>query len=221
MELWQRLGLLPGVICAVGSGGKTTLLHRLARELPGTVIFCTTTKIFPSARLPVLCGADEAQLTALLRRSRAVCIGTPTEEGKLSTPRLPFDALRRIADYVLVEADGSRGLPLKAHRPNEPVLPEHADRVLNLVGALGLGRPVCEAAHCPERYTELSGLGLSDPVTPEAAAAVLRYEGLGDTVIVNQAELPEPMQLARALAAHLSCPVFAGSVRDGALIPLK
>ena len=48
----RLLKIRPGVIAMIGSGGKTTLAHRLAAALPGRVIFCTTTRIFPSDTLP-------------------------------------------------------------------------------------------------------------------------------------------------------------------------
>jgi len=220
MEMWRRLGLAPGVICAIGSGGKTSLLLRLAQTLPGTVIFCTTTKIFPPADMPVLCEADAAQLTAVLGRSRAVCVGTPTEEGKLTLPRLPLRELRRLADFVLVEGDGSRQLPLKAHGPGEPVIPNETDRLLTLVGASGFGRPIRAAAHRPERFALLASAGQDDEATPARVAAVLRAEGLGGTLVVNQADTPERLRLAAELAALLGKSGFAGEVRRDELTEL-
>lgn len=217
MELWELLQIRPGIVCAVGGGGKTTLLHRLAASLPGRVIFCTTTKIFPSAQMPVLCQADASQIASLLLRQRAVCIGTPTEEGKLAAPRLSFSALRQLADYILVEADGSKNLPMKAHLEGEPVIPPGAERVLLVVGSSGFGKPIREAAHRPERYAELAGATLDDELTPQRAAAVIRKEGFGDTVIVNQAAAPEQILQARELASCLSVPVFAGEVREDQL----
>lgn len=36
MDFPKLLGLRPGVTAVIGSGGKTSLLRRLAEELPGT-----------------------------------------------------------------------------------------------------------------------------------------------------------------------------------------
>ena len=46
-----------------------------------------------------------------------LCVATLHATGKLTTPNISFKELIRLADYVLVEADGSRHLPLKY--PNE------------------------------------------------------------------------------------------------------
>ena len=54
MDFPKLLGLRPGVTAVIGSGGKTSLLRRLAEELPGTVLLCTTTHIRPFEEYPLL-----------------------------------------------------------------------------------------------------------------------------------------------------------------------
>ncbi len=220
MMLWEQLQLKPGLICLTGSGGKTTLAHLLASTLPARTIFCTSTKIYPSPTLPLYTGQYASELDALLVTHRAVCTGAPTSEGKLSAPPLPFPLLRTLADYVLVEADGSKGLPLKAHLPYEPVLPEGTDRTLLVVGASGFGKPVAQAAHRPARFAALSGLRPEDPATPQAVAAVLRKEGGFDTVLVNQVQSKAQLLQASVLEELLEVPVYAGEARKGLFLPL-
>ena len=100
----------------IGSGGKTSLLAVLAHELPGTVVLTTTTHILPFPDVPLVASADVDDVQAALAESRVVCAGSQAEKnGKLVTPELDIDALASLADYVLVEADGARRLPLKAH----------------------------------------------------------------------------------------------------------
>lgn len=66
MELWELLGVRPGVTALIGGGGKTTAMYALARELTkrGTVICTTTTHIAPPVHLPVLDCGTEAALAA-------------------------------------------------------------------------------------------------------------------------------------------------------------
>ena len=118
-------------------------------------------------------------------------------------------------DYVLVEADGSAQRPLKAHAPHEPVIPEEANQTICVVGASGFGRPVSEAAHRPERYAHLAGIGVGEAVTVQAAAAVLKAEGLHQRIFVNQVETLSELVDAKALSALLECPVLAGSLQRG------
>lgn len=97
---------------------------------------------------------------------------------QIRPPEQSWAELCALADYVLVEADGSRGLPLKAHLSHEPVLPQEAGQVIAVLGLTGLGRPIAEAAHRPERYAGLAGCAPEDIATPERAARVLEAEAL-------------------------------------------
>lgn len=215
MELNELLSIRPGLTAIIGSGGKTTAMYTLAGELTrrGRVICCTTTHILPPQRLPVLAAPTAQTLAEALERSRCLCVGTPSEGGKLSAPALPMAELTALADYVLVEADGSRGLPIKAHLPHEPVIPSEADQTVLVVGASGFGRPVSQAVHRPERFCRLTGLAPGDAVTPEAAARVIAAEGLAHRVLVNQVEDREADRLARCLAGELTCPAYAGAMQ--------
>ncbi|MCI2057970.1 MAG: putative selenium-dependent hydroxylase accessory protein YqeC [Oscillibacter sp.] len=219
MELAEQLGILPGITAVVGSGGKTTLLCALGEGLSAggaAVILCTTTKIYPFAGIFGTDTADEAVLTRLLRAHRLVCAGLPAgDSGKLTAPGIPMARLARLADYVLVEADGAHGRPLKAHAPWEPAVPPEAERVVCAAGVLGIGRPIAECAHRPERYAALAGAAEDETVTPEMAARVLRAERLGEIYLLNQADGPEELAAARRVAALLDAPAVCGSLRKG------
>lgn len=221
MQLYERLGVPCGVTAVIGSGGKTTLLRTLSRELPGTVILTTTTHILPFEGVPLLTAPTEDEVRASLARSRVLCLGTPAAEGKLTAPSLPFSLLEQLADYVLVEADGSRRLPLKAHAPHEPVIPANAQRVVLVVGADGFGKPIRDVCHRSERYAALCGVSENALVTPELEAALILAEGLGDRVYINKVETAEDYDRAAALANRLTCPVTAGSLHKGVYLCLR
>lgn len=213
MSLSALLDVRVGVTAVIGGGGKTTLLSVLGRELSGRrrVVLCTTTKIFPFPEIP--CAKTAEELTHLTGE-RLICTGTQVPgTGKLTVPPVPISALMREFDYVLVEADGSAGRPLKAHAPHEPVIPPEASNVILVVGASGFGRPIREAAHRPEQYAALAGAGLEDLVSPAMAAAVVRAEGLHDRVYINQAETPFQLADAKRFAQDMNCPVLAGSLQ--------
>ena len=142
MQLYERLGVPCGVTAVIGSGGKTTLLSALSRELPGTVILTTTTHILPFEGVPLLTAPTEDEVRAALARSRVLCLGTPAPENKLTAPSLPFSLLEQLADYVLVEADGSRRL-----------LGAHARRWAGHSGEAG-----CDAASSAHGLTAIRGL---------------------------------------------------------------
>ena len=216
MTLAEALGVGPGVTSVIGSGGKTSLLAALARELPGTVVLTTTTHILPFEGVPLVTSADAGAVAEALAASRVVCVGSQAEKnGKLVTPKLGIDALASLADHVLVEADGARRLPLKAHAAWEPVIPACSGRTVIAFGASGIGRPVRDVVHRPEIFCELAGCGLDDAATPELVARAADAEALADVALVNQADVAP--DAARELAVLLDAPAFVGSVRAGAI----
>ena len=211
MRLAEALDVRPGVTSVVGSGGKTSLLAALAHELPGTVVLTTTTHILPFPGVPLVTSADADDARTALAELRVVCVGSQAEKnGKLVTPELGIDALASLADYVLVEADGARRLPLKAHAPWEPVIPTCSSRAILVLGASGLDRPIREKVHRPELFCELAGCAPDDPATPELVARAANAEALADVALVNQADVAP--DAARDLAALLAIPAFVGSV---------
>lgn len=217
MELRQLLGVGPGITALIGSGGKTTAMYRLAGELQqsGTVICTTTTHIFPPEHLPVLEDPSGNAIAAALAVTPCVCVGRPRAEGKLGPGTLSPAALAELADYVLVEADGSRGRPCKAHLDYEPVIPVGTRRTVLVVGAAGFGQPIREAVHRVERFCALAGSSPDERVTMALLSRVIRGEALGDVVLVNQVETAEALACARELAAQLEQSVVAGSLHGG------
>lgn len=218
VSLKELLGITPGVTCVIGSGGKTSLLAALANELredPGTtVILTTSTHILPFPAMPYLNGEDPA--AAALNESQVICLGTPAENGKLTAPAIPFDQLALLATYVLVEADGSRRLPLKAHAAHEPVIPPGTNQTILVVGASGFNHPVEQVVHRPGIFCDLANCAPSDLATPQRVAAAITAEHFSPKVLVNQVDTPQDAEAARELASYMDVSVFAGSLRDPA-----
>lgn len=204
MQIAPLLEIGRGVTALIGGGGKTTLLYTLAEELrkKGGVILCTSTHIRVPEQYPLVTGGAAA-LREALDAYGAVCAGTPADHGKLTAPCVPFEELARLADYVLTEADGARGLPLKRHASHEPVIPANAARVVLVVGADAFGKPLREVCHRAEE---------TETATPEWMARHIAAEGFGDRVYVNKVESAEDYAAAQELARRLSCPVVAGSL---------
>ena len=197
MKICEQLHMTKGRTAVIGSGGKTTLLRILAEELSGTVILTTSTHILPFAGIPLLETDDIDQVRRALALYRVICMGTPAAEGKLTAPALPFSVLADAADYVIVEADGSKRLPLKAHASHEPVIPENTRKTVCVVGASGFGKPVEQTVHRPELFCARTGAHMSGIVTPELAAQGIIAEHLADIVVLNQAETISPAAAKR------------------------
>ncbi|MFQ8767376.1 MAG: selenium cofactor biosynthesis protein YqeC [Oscillospiraceae bacterium] len=138
------------------AAGRRRFCTRLTKEcsMDARVIVCTTTHILKPSHLPCVLSGGEAEIQAALKESSCVCVGTKSETGKFGAPAISFERLLRLADYVFVEADGSKHLPLKAHAGHEPVVPKEANQTILVLGVSGLGRPIGEAAHRPALYAK-------------------------------------------------------------------
>ena len=137
-----------------------------------------------------------------------LCAARPAQEGKLQSPTLTPEELAQWADYVLVEADGSKHLPLKAHLSHEPVIPAGCANVICVVGADCFHKPAVEVCHRPERFTELTG---TDTVTYASAAKLLQTENFHTRIFLNKADLGDFSEFSD----YLTCPVIVGSLKEG------
>mgnify|MGYP004570108039 FL=1 len=217
MKLSQALQVKPGVTAIIGGGGKTTLMERLAAELSreARVIVCTTTHILPEKTMPCLVSPTQTEIAAALEQSPCICVGTWAENGKFGPPELPVGTLAQLADYVIVEADGAKRLPLKAHAAHEPVVPPEANQTILVVGASGFGKPMEQSVHRAALAAERLGVSPETVVTPELWVKFLNAEALHTRVLVNQAETEQAQADARALAAGLRAPVCMAALQKG------
>lgn len=225
---------MKGCIAVVGAGGKTTAVRSLAHRLCGfSVLWTTTTHIYPAApedcRLRLAAPTAE-ELTAALAAPGVVCAGVPAGKKWTALPPAVFAAACGAADYIVCEADGAHRLPLKLHRPDEPVLPAETTHALIVVGLSALGRPVAEVVH---RYA-LRPAWAASPETPvgvaelcycaEEAAARCSLPQKKIRLLFNQADDEIHMAAGRQAAAALSrqgfcCRVGALQKDDAFLAP--
>jgi molybdenum cofactor cytidylyltransferase len=230
----------PGALAIVGSGGKTTALFQLARELQAvnrqsSIVITATSHLgvwqIPLADRHILAesATDLADLPAT-----GLTLVTGAIEGDRTNPLDPqlvallHEVCRARGWPLLLEADGSRGRSIKAPAEHEPPIPDFVDTVIVVAGLTGLGSPLNgELVHRPQIFSELSGLPQGEIVTPEALARVLAHPqgGLKNVppsarrlALLNQADTPE-LQAQGGKLAKLLLPdydsVLVGSLRAG------
>ena len=151
MELWNFRGKqntitealqlrLPehAVISVVGAGGKTSLIFAWAHELAAAgknVVITTTTHMYRPERM------EEDGI-------RIVVSDDPERPDKVMAPPAEvLDGLRETADVVLIEADGSRRMPLKWPADREPVIPDYTDFTVCVAGLSALGKNTADVVY--------------------------------------------------------------------------
>lgn len=155
----------------IGSGGKTTMIFQRAQEAASagkTVIICTTTKMFAEENVFYIPDMPDIQeysswkedLVQKLEAGRIVQAGILSMQGKITGTLDLIREFDQLADLVLVEADGSKHMPLKYPDWNrEPVIPENTGKIFLLCSLAGINRPVKESVFRPElayRYLKWS-----------------------------------------------------------------
>ena len=153
-----------------------------------------------------------------------LCLGTLEKNGKLSPFPLPFSAIEQMADFVLVEADGSKRLPGKAHGRNEPEIPKESQRTVLVFGASALHKPISEVIHRVEIFQNFFTPSLTPDtlLTKELLLQAFRKENLGDCLFVNQLDCltkKEAAELLLFLQKGLGKMVCGGSLNEGSAHP--
>lgn len=136
------------MIAVVGSGGKTTLIKKLAAQYRSegkTVLVTTTTHMFIEP--DTLLTDDATAIMQALNETGCVMAGIPEGQKIKALSKDTFDAVCDCADVVLVEADGSKGLPLKFPNATEPVIPENTDEIIVVCGLNAIGQKVKDVCH--------------------------------------------------------------------------
>ena len=162
------------IISVVGSGGKTTLIKKLAGQYRGegkTVLVTTTTHMFIEE--DTLLTDDPEVIVQALKDKGFAMAGIPEGEKIKALSRSTYEAVCSAADVVLVEADGSRHMPLKYPNAAEPAVPENTNRIILVWGPHGLYKSAREVCHRPELVLQCLGIGEDIPITPEHVRRLL------------------------------------------------
>ncbi|RGY95648.1 selenium cofactor biosynthesis protein YqeC [Clostridium sp. AM58-1XD] len=184
---------LPYIVSLTGAGGKTAVMYRLAEELSAagfrTAVTTTTHILRPDDGIPIFISPEidktsRNEFRERLKRAEKkrnlsggfIVAGTDysaSGEGEKKLASLPPDLVNELknwADFLLVEADGSRRLPLKVPADWEPVILPETSLVIGCAGLNAVGKPWREVCFRPE-YAGRFFTG--DIVTEESTAAIL------------------------------------------------
>jgi probable selenium-dependent hydroxylase accessory protein YqeC len=225
----------PVVVTITGCGGKTTLLWKLAEEKRGEKTLVTTTTHIgrpPEAenRYDYFWNEEDVEdvVDVVSRAERGVTLAGSTAGGKFAS--LPLETLEKIIplfDYVFMEGDGSRTLPLKAWADYEPVVTSSTNITIGVLPLWTLGMAISDKIiHRLPIFCELTGARAGEPLEAKHFVSVITgglFKGARGRKILffNQVEDEKTLRAAREITALLP-PDFArglhralaGSLRD-------
>lgn len=155
------------ILAFVGSGGKTTRIREVAAQYRAEgkrVFVTTTTHMFREA--DTLLTDDPEVILARLKETGYAMAGIPEGEKIKALSRETYEAVCPHADVVLVEADGSKRMPLKYPNETEPMIPENVQQIIVLCGLNALGQPAKAVCHRLELVKECLSIGEDTVITP-------------------------------------------------------
>lgn len=198
----------PVCIAVVGCGGKTTFVTKLAYEMQEQKVLITpTSKILPLHAPDIVQCTTLEEVTQHIAQPGIQCIGIQNHStGKLEA--LP-ETLRTqlIPQYsiVLSEADGSRSLPCKGWKWDEPCVPLDYNHTVGIITLQGLFQKAdAQTVFRIPAFLKLTGLSLGDEITLDHLEAMVCGEhGMfqhaqgKQSLFINQVEHTETAQIAQ------------------------
>lgn len=179
------------LISLIGAGGKTSALFWLARELyqrGRRVLVTTTTQMFlpedRQYRHLVIAKHPEQYLQALAalpQGAAQICLFSHLSDEKNKVAGFSPQEIDRLKaseqfDVILVEADGSRRLPLKAPAGHEPCIPDSSDVVIAVTGREVIERPARpERIHRWEIFSALTGVQAGETLSCEVFSTFIAH----------------------------------------------
>lgn len=159
------------IITVTGSGGKTTIISELAEQLvkmEKIVIITTTTHIYLPHFNNAITVIREAMLAWLKFQHHCIVFAGKgiTNDNKLEG--FSAEEIVRISknpniDFIIIEGDGSKMLPVKGYEYYEPVVPDNTDILVSVIGLNALGKIVSEkSVHRIDKFQKITGKTYGD-----------------------------------------------------------
>lgn len=135
------------VIIVCGAGGKTSYINNISKKYKNKkVIITTTAKIFKTENY--ISHIDEETF----KNNNIITLGKEFDKDKLTyAGDEELKKALKVADIILIEADGSKYHALKIPKSDEPVIPNfilsYIDKIIVVMGLHAIGRKISEVCY--------------------------------------------------------------------------
>ncbi len=182
MELYNLLDLKRGdLISIVGAGGKTSLMFTLAEELRKEykLLVTTTTKIFiPNEKQYDFMAIEFNNYRGIGRSNEKgiyVYGSSINDEGKIvGICTEVLDTESSYFDYTLVEADGSKGKPIKGWNKTEPVISSKTTKTIGVLSIESIGKKINEEnVHRVSEFLNITNAVENETISVENIVSII------------------------------------------------
>lgn len=187
LEAFSLSGRERACISFVGAGGKTTILYRLAQEFAeeGKRVIVTTTTHMEKPQTAFFPWKEHhaslQQLKKHVKESSFLTVGVPCihhgMEKIKGAEQWVCQEFLTMADVLLIEADGSRRMPVKIPSSHEPLVPEWTDVTIAVLGYPAIGKPIECCAYRPEELADFLGKDKEHRLNLKDVSAIWEKDG--------------------------------------------
>ena len=180
--LYESLGINnneKNIISFVGGGGKTTSMYTLANELSslGKKVLVTTTTHMHMPKDYINFNGDLNEIKERFKDTNLITVGIKDKNEKISSVGNEIaEILIELCDFLLIEADGSKMLPLKAPASHEPVILSNTTMIVGVAGIDSLSKSIKEICHRPEHVCNILRKKEEDTINEKDIATLLSSE---------------------------------------------
>lgn len=164
------------IVSFVGGGGKTTSIYTLANELSclGKKVIVTTTTHMRMPKDYINFNGDINEIKERFEFNNLITVGIKDKSNKISSVGKEIaETLIELCDCLLIEADGSKMLPLKAPATHEPVILKNTTMIVGVAGIDSLFKSIKEICHRPEIVSNFLNKNEEDQITTMDIAKLL------------------------------------------------
>lgn len=218
--LYEALGVNlkeKSIISFVGGGGKTTSVYTLARELSnlGKKVLVTTTTHMHMPKDCIDFKGNVNEILERLKKCNLVTVGIKEKNNKISSVGEDIaETLINLCDFLIIEADGAKMLPLKAPASHEPVILKNTTMVVGVAGIDSLNKSIKETCHRPEQVCNILKQNYNYAIKPKDIAILLSSEdgqkkGVNECknaiyrAIINKVDNKNLLNLAEEICEYL------------------
>ena len=214
------------IIAITGGGGKTTLLKKFStflKEKGYSVLITTSVKVqnplFYDYEADFVFKNEIDVLSHEVKKAEKVFYAEEAIDlKKFKNPRYEvLSVLFNRYDYVLYEADGSRGLPLKYHSARDPVIYDETTSVIAIMGSDGIGEMAYSVVFGDDREKVVDSSYLNAYIRdPEGLFKGMR-DDTENIILINKADEFGLDKLKEIESVNFSYPCFVCSEEEDAI----